>query len=260
MKQQPNTITFLGTAGARHIVSKQLLASGGAWLSLCDKEILLDAGTGSLVRTINKKLDPAELDAIILSHKHIDHFVDVNIMIEAMTKSGSCHRGIVFAPYDALNGESLILPYLRSYPESIEVLSENKSYHVGDVTFYTPVKHHHPVETYGFVFNIPGRTFSWMIDTGYFNRITDSYKGELLIINVVLVQQKPEIGHLSIPDVKTILDKIKPDKAIITHFSTGVWKANPIEMARKLTDETGVKVIAARDGMRFNIDTMEVMK
>ena len=29
-----NTITFLGTAGARFMVTKQLTASGGIWLSL----------------------------------------------------------------------------------------------------------------------------------------------------------------------------------------------------------------------------------
>jgi ribonuclease BN (tRNA processing enzyme) len=260
MKKQSNAITFLGTAGARYMVSKQILASGGAWLSLCEKEFILDPGPGSLVKAINKKLDPAGLDAIILSHKHIDHSVDINIMIESMTNSGLSHRGIVFAPYDALNGEAVILPYLRSYPESIEILSENKSYHVGDVTFSTPVRHHHPVETYGFVFNISGHTFSWIIDTGYFNEITDYYKGELLIINVVLMEPKTGIGHLSVSDVKTILTKIKPDTAIITHFGTGIWKANPIDIAQRLTDETGVNVIAARDGMKFDIDAMEIVK
>jgi ribonuclease BN (tRNA processing enzyme) len=260
MKKQQNTITFLGTAGARYMVSKQLLASGGAWLSLSGKEFLLDPGPGSLVKAIDNKLDPETLDAIILSHKHIDHSVDINIMIEAMTNSGSSHRGIVFTPYDALNGEGVILPYLRSYPESIEVLSERKSYHIGKVTFSTPIRHHHPVETYGFVFNIFGRTFSWIIDTAYFDEINDYYKVELLIINVVLMEQKTGIGHLSIPDVKNILKKIKPDTAIITHFGTGIWKANPKDIARRFTDETGVNVIAAHDGMIFNIDTMEIVK
>jgi ribonuclease BN (tRNA processing enzyme) len=126
MKQQSNVITFLGTAGARFMVTTQLLESGGAWLSLYGKEFLLDPGPGSLVKAIKRKLDPAGLDAIILSHKHIDHSVDVNIMIEAMTQGGFKHRGNVFAPYDALNGEPVILPYIRDYPETIEVLSRRR--------------------------------------------------------------------------------------------------------------------------------------
>ena len=48
MKQQneANTITFLGTAGARFMVSKQLTASGGIWLNLGGTQLLLDPGRG----------------------------------------------------------------------------------------------------------------------------------------------------------------------------------------------------------------------
>jgi L-ascorbate metabolism protein UlaG (beta-lactamase superfamily) len=135
-----------------------------------------------------------------------------------------------------------------------------KSYHVGDVTFYTPVRHRHPVETYGFVFSTTERTFSWIIDTGYFDELSEYYTGDLIIINVVLAEPKSGIDHLSIPDVKVILNKIRPKVAIITHYGMGVWKAKPPILARMLSDETGVPVIAARDGMRFDIDRLEVVK
>jgi hypothetical protein len=32
-----------------------------------------------------------------------------------------------------------------------------------------------------------------------------------------------------------------------------MWRAKPWELAKKLTDETGILVIAARDGMRFDL-------
>jgi hypothetical protein len=77
---------------------------------------------------------------------------------------------------------------------------------------------------------------------------------------VVLAEPKSGIDHLSIPDVKVILNKIRPKVAIITHYGMGVWKAKPPILARMLSDETGVLVIAARDGMRFDIDRLEVVK
>src|SRR4030042_5557196 len=132
MIEHHDSIVFLGTAGARVMVSKQVLASGGAWLHLNDKQILLDPGPGTLVRAIQKKLDPSSLDAIILSHKHLDHSVDINIMIEAMTNTGWKRRGAVFAPSDALNNnEGVILPYLQNYPERLEILAAGRAYTVG---------------------------------------------------------------------------------------------------------------------------------
>ena len=64
------------------MVAHQFLASGGAWLSLGGTQILLDPGPGSLVQAIKRRLDPSKLDAIILSHKHLDHSSDINIKNE----------------------------------------------------------------------------------------------------------------------------------------------------------------------------------
>ncbi|UCH43901.1 MAG: MBL fold metallo-hydrolase, partial [Dehalococcoidales bacterium] len=68
-----DTITFLGTAGARFMVSRQLAASGGLWLSLNGTEILIDPGPGSIVQSTKRKLAAEQLSAIILSHRHLDH-------------------------------------------------------------------------------------------------------------------------------------------------------------------------------------------
>lgn len=252
-----DTITFLGTAGARFVVTKQFLASGGAWLNLGGTEILLDPGPGCLVGVTRRKLDPAKLKAIILSHKHLDHSGDINIMIEAMTEGGWRQRGRVFAPSDALNKDTVILPYLQSYPQSIEILSEGKSYSVDGITFETPVRHHHLVETYGFVFTTPRHAFSWIIDTKYFAELPGYYRGELLIINVVMLEAKAPVDHLSIPEARQIIEEVKPKAAILTHFGMSLWRAKPWELAERLSQDTGVLVIAARDGMKFDLARLE---
>jgi len=253
-----DTITFLGTAGARVMLSKQFLASGGAWLDLGGIQILLDPGPRSLVHTIKRKLNPEKLSAIILSHKHLDHSGDINVMIEAMTEGGRKKRGLLFAPADALetDKEPVILRYLQGFPQYIETLAAGKSYSVDDVTFETPVRHLHGVETYGLLFRTPRHTFSWITDTKYFPDLAAHYKADLVIFNVVRLQAGLPLEHLSIPDVKRLIIEMKPKAAILNHFGMTVWQAHPWEVAEKLADETGVKVIAARDGMIFDLGTL----
>jgi hypothetical protein len=60
-----DTVTFLGTAGARFVVTTQTLASGGMWLNLGGTEILVDPGPGCIVQSTNKKLKADRLSAII---------------------------------------------------------------------------------------------------------------------------------------------------------------------------------------------------
>lgn len=253
MAELSDVITFLGTAGARFVVTRQFLASGGAWLSLGNTQILLDPGPGSLVQAAKRKLDPSKLEAIILSHKHLDHSGDINIMIEAMTDGGRKKRGAVFTPADTLNQEPVILSYLRSYPERVEILTEGGSYKLANISFETPIRHKHPVETYGFIFRTPRHTFSWITDTKYFDELPSYYVGELVIINVVRLTPGAPIDHLSLPEAKGIIEEIKPKTAILTHFGMTMWRAKPWELAQKLTMETGITVIAARDGMRFDL-------
>jgi ribonuclease BN (tRNA processing enzyme) len=250
-------ITFLGTAGARFVVMKQFLASGGAWLNFGGTEILLDPGPGCLVHSVKRKLDASKLKAIILSHKHLDHCGDINIMIEAMTEGGWKRRGVVFAPSDALNEDAVILPYLQNYPQRIDILSEGGSYSIEDISFETPVRHSHSVETYGFVFRTPRHTLSWITDTRYFDELSSYYRAELLIINVVLLEPRDGVDHLSIPEVRQIIVEVKPKAAILTHFGMSLWRAKPWELAQKLSEDTGIKVIAARDGLRFDLAKLE---
>jgi ribonuclease BN (tRNA processing enzyme) len=252
-----DTITFLGTAGARFMVTRQLAASGGLWLNLSGTEILVDPGPGSIVQSTKRKLKADKLSAIILSHRHLDHSADVNIMVEAMTNGGFKRRGWLFAPSDALETEPVIFSYLKNYVEGITVLKEGKAYTIGNVAFNTPVRHIHPVETYGIVFRTPSHTFAYIADTRYFDRLCPNYASELLIINMVLMEPKQPIDHLSVPDAERIIKEIKPKVAILNHFGMGVWQARPWEIAQRLSQQTGVRVISARDGMKFNLSQLD---
>jgi len=247
-----NRIIFLGTGGARVLVFKQLLASGGLWIEQADTRISLDPGPGALVQATKRKLDPTKLDAILLSHRHLDHSADVNTMVEAMTAGGFNRRGVILAPRDAYEDDPVILKYLRGYVAETLVIEEGGCYRIGDLTVRTPVRHDHPGEVYGFVFESPGCRWSYIADTRYFPELADHYRAEIIIMNTVRLKES-EIYHLSIPDAKRLIEAIRPKTAILTHFGTTVWRAKPWEVAERLSQETGVKVIAARDGIRFQL-------
>lgn len=247
-----NRITFLGTGGARVLVFKQLLASGGLWIEQAGTRISLDPGPGALVQASTRELDPTTLDAILLSHRHLDHAGDVNAMIEAMTTGGFNRRGLVLAPRDAYEDDPIILRYLRDYVRETITIEEGGSYRIGDLTVRAPVRHDHPGEVYGFVFESAGCRWSYLADTRYFEGLAEHYRADVLVMHTVLLEER-DIYHLSIPDARRLLESIQPKTAILTHFGMTMWRAKPWEVARKLSDETGVEVIAARDGMTFEL-------
>ncbi|MBW2040029.1 MAG: MBL fold metallo-hydrolase [Deltaproteobacteria bacterium] len=250
-------IKFLGTAGARVVVSKQLRASGGTWISSQGQNIYLDPGPGGLVRCLSAKpkLDPTKLDAIILSHRHLDHAADVNVMIEAMTEGGFKRRGLLFAPQDAFSSDPVILEYLHDYLKGIEILEEGKSYTIGEVRFCTPVRHLHQVETYGLRFELPRGRLSFITDTLFFPELIEHYRAQIVIINVVRnAPRDNHICHLTLNDAKELIRGISPRVAILTHFGMTMLRAKPWELAARLKEETGIEVMAARDGMSLYLD------
>lgn len=249
-----NFIKFLGTAGARFVMINQLRASGGLWIASEGTNVLVDPGPGSIVRCAasRPKLNPSKLDAIILTHRHLDHANDVNVMIEAMTEGGFKKRGILFCPEDALNEDPVILKHARTLPEKIEVLEADKTYKAGDFTFQTSMKHLHPVSTFGLKFSVKNTTVSLLTDTRYFKELADFYKTDILIICVVFYEPRPGIDHLCLADAETLISEIKPRKAILTHFGMTMLRAKPQIQAQELTRKLGTEVVSAYDGMTLN--------
>jgi phosphoribosyl 1,2-cyclic phosphodiesterase len=252
-------IKFIGTAGARFVVTKQLRSSGGVWLSVGETNLYIDPGPGALVRSLNSKpkSEPSRLDGILLTHKHLDHSGDVNVMIEAMTEGGFKKRGVLFAPEDALEGDPVVLRYLRNYVENVIVLKESSEYRIGEISFSTAQKHRHRVETYGINFTIKPHSLSLVSDTKFFPELPNLYRGEILILHVVRLKPVVDepIEHLSVEDVRTILKKARPKLTVLTHFGMTMIRAKPWEVASGLEKELGLKVIAASDGMKLDLET-----
>jgi phosphoribosyl 1,2-cyclic phosphodiesterase len=249
---------FLGTAGARFVVARQLRASGGIFLSAKGESLIIDPGPGTLVKCASSRppIDTSKLTAVVLTHGHIDHSNDVNILIDAMTFGGVKKRGKLFAPRECLEGKNaVVLNYVKSFLEDIVVLEANHTYTIGELTFATSVRHHHAAETYGLRFHLDGQNVSFLVDSKFFPGLLESYRdADILVINVVRETpfETEDIMHLTLEDVKKIIAAIKPRRAILTHFGMTMLKAKPWEVASALEEELGIEVTAASDGLRID--------
>lgn len=256
-----NFVKFLGTAGARFMMVNQMRASGGVWYSLEGFPLLLDPGPGTLVRcaTSRPRLDPLGLEALVLSHNHLDHSGDINVMIEAMTGGGFKKRGRLFCPRQALEDDAVVLRYIRPSLEQIVILEEGGSYELGPaLRLRTPVRHHHPAETYGLVLETPQLRISHITDTLYFPELAEAYAGaDVLVLHVVRLKASDRdpatIQHLSLDAARRLIADIHPRLAILTHFGMTMHRAKPWELAQKISEETGIEVQAASDGRTFQL-------
>ncbi len=245
-------LKFLGTAGARFVMIRQLRASGGIWIRCKNTNILIDPGPGSIVHCARSrpKLDPTKLDGIILTHRHLDHANDINVMIEAMTEGGFKKRGVVFCPEDAFQDDSVILAHAKAFPKKIGILKAKSKYHVGEFEFITSMPHIHPAQTYGLKFRLGNKVIGLLTDTRYFKGLNAFYKDlDLLVISVVFYEPRPGIDHLSLPEVEKIISDTLPKKTVLTHFGMTMLRANPELQARVLSVKLKTQVLAAQDGM-----------
>jgi ribonuclease BN (tRNA processing enzyme) len=249
---------FLGTAGGRTVTFKKLRNSGGILLKEKSTLIHIDPGPGAFVNFFSTPYEPwKDLNAVVLSHLHLDHSADVNTILESATESGK-RRGVkLLAPTDALEGEKrVVLPYIQKLVK-VEKLEQGKVYGIGDITLKVLHKHnHHKVEVYSLEFqNGEGKSFVY-IPCGKFEDYWLDYlpeNADLIVFNTTFYRKRPTIDHLSVEDVVRILLNKKPKKALITHYSVEMLLKNPLKVAKEIEEKTGVETLAAEDGSIFEI-------
>ena len=254
-----STLQFLGTAGGRVLVFRQLRASGGLWLESNGTNILIDPGPGSLIRCLEHELNPQKLSAIILTHKHLDHTADVNVMIEAISEGGLKPKGILLAPSDCYDEDPVILNYNRDYLNKTIRISDGSKFEINGITIEFPIKHDHGVETYGLKISTDKFKLSHIVDTKYFDELIPSYKDcNILMMNMVFSEPRPFL-HLSYDDIIKLITGIQPELAVVTHFGFRLWEAGIEKYVEKIIQKTGVETVAAIDGMKLDLENKKVI-
>ncbi len=256
------SIRFLGTGGARFVVARQIRASGGMWMRFGETQIHVDPGPGALVRALSQMppCNPRELDAIVLSHKHLDHSCDVNAMIEAMTAGGFRRRGAILAPADAFEDGAVILPYAARFAESVvHVEASGGPYRIGeDVELRTSIAHLHAAQTYGMHFSHGQTRVSYLPCGRWFEGLAEDYashRPQVLIVNVLRYSDGLKVDHLTWEQARRIVETVRPQVAVFQHFGTKMLEAGPQRLAQQLEDDLGLRAIAAHDGMVLDVET-----
>jgi len=247
-------VYLLGTAGARYVVAKQLRASAGTVLEEDGEFLLIDPGPGTIVHLAKHKIPVEKIRNILVSHKHLDHSADLNVIVDAITEGTLKKRGRLFIPKEAWD-EGVLLSYLREALDETIFLAEKEAYQTSKFSFKTTKKLLHSAETYGFIFNLKdGKSLGFLVDTAFFEELISEFQGvNYLIVNVVRYEPKEGVLHLSVQDVRKLLASLRPELTVITHFGMTMLRANPFKVAKDLSAELNLKVVAAYDGLRLTL-------
>lgn len=239
------SIQFLGTGGGRFVILSQRRYTGGMWIEANGANFLVDPGPGALIRSLQFKKDLAKLDAVLVSHNHLDHYNDAEICVEGMTSAMNKKRGVL------LINEN-ISPYISEYHKScvdVRTFSSSKRFQIAGVDIETIPTFDHD-DAFGFKFYTKDGTITYASDTNYNDSLIEHYKNsKVLILNVLRPTEKKVYKHLCTAEAQKLIEGAKPEKAVIQHFGMLLLNAGPEKEARKITQKTGIETIAARDGM-----------
>lgn len=246
-----NSITFLGTGGGRFVILSQRRYSGGIWLDL-GPTIILDPGPGALIRALHYGKRCDKLDAIFVSHKHLDHYNDAEIMIEAMTGGMKKNHGNLVISGHAID---YISDYHRGVVDVIVPMNYER-FRINELEIQAIPTYNH-FEGIGFKFFTSEGVLTYTSDTGFSEGLIDNYKGsKILILNVIFPEGKESDAHLNTRDAIKIVKEAAPEVAVIQHFGMRMLNSNPEFEANRIEKESGVRTIAARDGMTIDMGNL----
>ena len=252
-------ITFLGSGGGRFSAISQRRMTGGFRIdNLAGTNYHVDPGPGALIRTYQFGFDPRNLSGVFVSHAHTDHYNDAEILIEAMTRGMTKNLGTIIGSESVLEGFERWGPAISSYHQSkpdTMVLKPGESHNFNNIEIKGTATSHGDPTGVGFQIDYNGFKLSYTSDTGYFDELVEYHKGaDILIASVLRPGNRTINGHMCSRNFIDLIEEVKPQVAVMTHLGLKMISSNPVTEAKKISKRTGVKTIAAYDGLSFNVN------
>lgn len=252
-------LTFLGSGGGRFATISQKRMTGGFRIDdFNGRNYHVDPGPGALVRCYQFGVNPTKIDGIFVSHSHTDHYNDAEILIEAMTRGMTKNNGIIIGSRTVFEKYEKWGPAISKYHQSNSknmILVPNKIKHFPSLNIKGCETHHGDPTGVGFQIEHNDFRISYTSDTSYFEKLAKYHKkADILIASVLRPYNQSIRGHMCTDDFIKLVGEVKPGLAIMTHFGFKMLSANPVEEALRVARETGVRTLAAFDGMRVDIN------
>ena len=194
-----------------------------------EQRILLDIGSGVLHRLTQLEVDINTIDAVFISHFHIDHCSDFLPLCQSLWLSGFDKKLRLFAPPTVREWSrgvnDIAFTYLRDrILIETTVLRENDVVPVANLTVITSPTVHGTYDTRAFKVEHGGKTLTYSSDTAPCRDIIELAKGTDVLIHECnwLDGPHPEGVHTSPTELAQIVEEVNPSKVVLTHVSPEV--------------------------------------